>query len=290
MVVYAPLVQRLRGLHTTSDLIPPDDILAECAMARETFVSSASEYLHALLIARVRLKPHESVLDLGSGSAHKAVPLTAYLNEHGRYEGHDIVAKWIAWCQRAYAPYPNFSFALADDLYSSHYNPNGPIKAKDYAFPYGDAQFDVVICLSLFTHLVPDETANYLRQVGRVLKPGGRLLMTAFLLTDETLPKLSSASIHFPHARETVGCAARTAQPTRSPSPRAASVRTSPRPACAYATSATATGRRCPNSTATFRTSSSLSSRPRPHRPVWIATPSSGRLTSDRTRATASLA
>ena len=40
---------------------------------------------------------------------------------------------------------------------------------------------------SVFTHLLPEDVENYLAQVARVLKPGGRCLITFFLLNQESL-------------------------------------------------------------------------------------------------------
>jgi SAM-dependent methyltransferase len=53
-------------------------------------------------------------------------------------------------------------------------------------FPYTDARFDLVFLFSVFTHMMPDDTSNYLQQIARVLKPGGRCLATFFLLDEES--------------------------------------------------------------------------------------------------------
>jgi hypothetical protein len=49
------------------------------------------------------LKPHEQVLEIGCGIGRMAIPLTAYLNDDGRYEGFDIVRPEIRW---RYFEYP----------------------------------------------------------------------------------------------------------------------------------------------------------------------------------------
>jgi len=41
--------------------------------------------------------------------------------------------------------------------------------------------------VSLFTHLRPAEANRYLAEISRVLKPGGRALVTGFLLNSEVL-------------------------------------------------------------------------------------------------------
>lgn len=44
--------------------------------------------------------------------------------------------------------------------------------------------FDVAFGNSLFTHLEPDAAQNYFCQTARVLKPGGRLFFTCFLINE----------------------------------------------------------------------------------------------------------
>ena len=163
-------------------LIPPDELLFDGTTSREGFIQGGPGFLWNSLVARAWLKPQHSVLDMGSGNGKHARVLTQYLEPpEGRYVGFDIVEEGVAWCQRAYAPYPNFRFDFAD-LRSDWYNPDAAATAEDHVFPYPDASFDVAFASSLFTHLEPSATRNYLRNAERVLKPGGRLLLTCFLV------------------------------------------------------------------------------------------------------------
>ena len=50
-------------------------------------------------------------------------------------------------------------------------------QAEGTRLPFADASFDVVISIQLFEHLHPDDAETHLREVGRVLSPGGRYLM-----------------------------------------------------------------------------------------------------------------
>jgi SAM-dependent methyltransferase len=130
------------------------------------------------------LEPHHHLLDVGCGIGRMAVPLTGYLSE-GAYTGCDIVEQSIRWCRRRIASrYPNFSFDHVD-VYNRHYNPGGNLKASDFDFPYADASFDLVLLVSVFTHMLPEDMENYTFEVARVLKPGGRCLITFFVLDDE---------------------------------------------------------------------------------------------------------
>lgn len=138
------------------------------------------------LVTLACLQPHEQVLDVGSGIGRVAVPLTQYLNQEGSYEGIDIVREGVDWCQRKISrAHANFHFTHID-LKNDLYNLSTEQEAKGFVFPYTDARFDLVFLFSVFTHMMPDDTANYLQQIARVLKPGGRCLATFFILTAES--------------------------------------------------------------------------------------------------------
>ena len=93
----------------------------------------------------------------------------------------------VDWCREKYtAKYPNFRFHLID-VYNGLYNPVGRYRATEYRFPFEDEQFDFVVLNSVFTHMVAEEVQNYLREVARVLKTGGRCLISFFLVNEESL-------------------------------------------------------------------------------------------------------
>ncbi len=129
------------------------------------------------------LREDSRVLDIGCGIGRMAVPLTQYLDpQAGRYDGIDPVEGGIDWCQRTIAPvYPNFAFQRLDIAHEL-YNPNGRISGKTLALPFPDRHFDFVIMTSVVTHLPPAEILAYLSEVRRILVPGGRLFMTAFVV------------------------------------------------------------------------------------------------------------
>ena len=138
------------------------------------------------------LKPNHTVLDVGCGIGRMAVPLTGYLSKEGSYTGFDIVPTGIKWCTRVISSrFPNFTFALAD-IRNDTYNPTGHSEASDYRFPYPDNHFDFTLLTSIFTHLLPHDLENYLSEITRTLKPGGRCLITYCLVTPDVMPYIQS--------------------------------------------------------------------------------------------------
>lgn len=145
------------------------------------------------------LEPGDAVLDVGCGLGRIAVPLLAYVT--GRYEGFDIDAAAIAWCrENITARAPNFHFK-AVDLRSTFYNPGGAGPADSFEFPYESGSFEVVFLASVFTHLLTETVANYLSEIQRVLKPGGRVVASYFLLNDDSERAIAAGSARpaFPH-------------------------------------------------------------------------------------------
>jgi SAM-dependent methyltransferase len=139
------------------------------------------EYL-AYLQLLCDLRRESAVLELGCSHGRTAHGLLQYLRHPGFYRGLDVDGPRLGEARdRIGRGHPNFEFILAD-VYNRHYRPEGRQPAASYVFPFGDAVFDVIYAASLFTHLLPDEMSNYLRQSGRVLKAGGRCLFSVFLL------------------------------------------------------------------------------------------------------------
>lgn len=152
------------------------------------------------------LQPHERVLDVGCGIGRMAVPLTGYLSAAGEYWGFDVVEQGVEWCQEHVTPrFRNFQFFHAD-VYNKEYNPRGELPARQLRFPFDNGYFDFVFLTSVFTHMLPADLEHYLAQIARVLRPGGRCLITYFLLTDESLELIHAgrSTLDFHHPLE--GC------------------------------------------------------------------------------------
>jgi SAM-dependent methyltransferase len=124
----------------------------------------------------------ERVLDLGCGLGRMAVPLTQYLEPCASYDGIDVAADAVAWCRETIGTrYERFRFHHLDCRHPL-YNPSGGIETEEASLPFAEASFDFVFLTSVATHLMPDEMARYAIEIRRVLAPGGRCFVTAFLV------------------------------------------------------------------------------------------------------------
>ena len=147
--------------------------------------TATGESIRGQLVELAGLDPSHRVLDVGCGMGRVAVPLTAFLDENGSYEGFDIVPSAIRWCRKKISTrYQRFRFTHID-LKNDLYNLRTDHEAKDFVFPYGEDEFDLVLLTSVFTHMLLDDVRNYLQQIHRVLKPGGVCFATFFLMNRE---------------------------------------------------------------------------------------------------------
>jgi SAM-dependent methyltransferase len=163
-------------------LIPPRRMSGY--VGRGDFRATGEEFLgHFRDLAGLRAQ--DRVLEMGCGIGRMARVLAPVLRPPGSYDGFDVVASGIAWCEERYRDTPApFRFRHAD-LRNSAYNPSGALDAGSYRFPSDDGAFDLVIATSLFTHLLPAAAEHYLSEAARVLAPQGRLFCTWLLFSAE---------------------------------------------------------------------------------------------------------
>ena len=174
------LWERLRG---RDKFVPPRHLrlLVDPDPDIAAYVEGAVKFVGRLR-ARCELGPADHVLDVGCGCGRVAMPLTQILDARGGYAGFDIHRPMVEWCQQEITPrFPNFRFEHCDVM-NSFYNPTGRLRPGEYIFPYEAGLFDIVFLGSVFTHMLPTDIAHYVGEIGRVLKPGGWVVATYFLL------------------------------------------------------------------------------------------------------------
>ena len=170
-----------RFLRNNDDLTPPRSLHfvggGNFKVIGETFVSHFIEICN--------LEPDETILDIGCGTGRMAVPLLRYLKGSGSYIGFDLSKKAIRWCNKQISSRnPKFSFYFAD-IYNKEYNPNGEILSSNYRFPCKDESIDFAFAISVFTHMRTAEIRHYLEELKRSLKPGGRAMLTFFIINEQ---------------------------------------------------------------------------------------------------------
>lgn len=118
-------------------------------------------------------KPGCTVLDIGCGCGRTARVLVnnPYIE---RYIGFDVIQPNVEWCKNFIKPAPACRYEFHHfDLYSREYNPKGAIQPSKFRFPCGDAEVDIVLAASVFTHLLELDSVHYLREIRRSLRVGG---------------------------------------------------------------------------------------------------------------------
>jgi len=125
---------------------------------------------------RAHQSPH--ILDIGCGRGFLGIASSFIVKESGTYTGIDINKKAIEFCQKHYQQ-KNMDF-----IYLNHHNPyyNDNKSNLPEPWPVKENSKNLVTALSVWTHLDEDQSYFYLNEVNRVLKPGGKAIITFFCL------------------------------------------------------------------------------------------------------------
>jgi ubiquinone/menaquinone biosynthesis C-methylase UbiE len=143
----------------------------------------------ARLVEGIALRPGQNVLDIGCGTGTLVVALKRK-HPDVHVTGVDPDPKALAIAQKK-AGRAQTSVRLDE--------------GRSDALPYGDATFDHVVSSFMFHHLEPSEKRAMLREVRRVLKPGGGFHMLDFRDEHEHKSPLMHALHAFGAARKLRG-------------------------------------------------------------------------------------
>jgi SAM-dependent methyltransferase len=128
------------------------------------------------------------LLDVGCGPGRLAIGLLSVLGRTN-YLGLDVNANAIRWCQQHIErQHPSFRFQHVD-VANDRYNRDGVGIDEDFRFDLPAGEFDAIYLYSVFTHMLEADVRAYLREFRRILKPRGRVFLTATV--DEGVPRVT---------------------------------------------------------------------------------------------------
>lgn len=168
------------GRGTTIDHFRLNEVVSQIAFG------GRRSRVYRRIVSLAGVQPGDSVLDVGSSSGYLAKKLAAAAGPAGHVTGVDPSEAAIAYAQRRAPATVTFSVGAAQDL-------NLP-----------DASFDVVTCTLAMHHIPARKREAALREMYRVTKPGGRVLVADFDPSRRPLP-LHPGGARMRRAAATVG-------------------------------------------------------------------------------------
>lgn len=139
---------------------PPSELMANVSglQNERDFASHGADIYRALSIASTKpLSECRSILDFGCGCGRLARMFKGHL---GRIAGCDIDSRHVEWVNN------NLPFMEAK------------LSKVVPPIPYADNEFEVIISISIFTHLTEHSQDQFLAELHRVCQPEGRLFLT----------------------------------------------------------------------------------------------------------------
>jgi SAM-dependent methyltransferase len=182
-----------------------------CGPDATDLFEQAGQWLVDFLSYEGMLAPGTSFLDIGCGCGRVA----RYLLDKRikTYRGFDRHRGMVNWCSQEISKRDRrFSFdffPLKSSCYEPWDNERGAFAVEDFHFPYPDAGFDTCLLASVFTHMPPNEVRHYMAELTRVMRSGGKIVLSVFFSPTGKLEFHDNRLNVFHDAREFYGDLAR---------------------------------------------------------------------------------
>jgi SAM-dependent methyltransferase len=137
----------------------------------------------------------DCVLDFGCGCGRLARHLMLATSQPRHYEGLDLHAGMIQWCQENLSTRARQFFFSHHDVHNLGLNP-GVGKPAHLSLDFPDGFFSLIYAWSVFTHLLEADALFYLQEMRRVLRPNGQIVATWFFFDKHSFPMMQ----HFQNA------------------------------------------------------------------------------------------
>jgi len=164
--------------------------------------SSYAEWAHVIGIFQTIIyqtlgsKTGNKILDIGCGTGLLGIASEPFTSGGGSYTGIDVMSEDINFCKDHYrsANYNFIHLDVANPTYASAQS------AELKPWPIEDESHDLVTALSVWTHLNETHAIFYFNEIQRVLKKGGKAIITFFYLNEhyqESLAKRNNDTGRF---------------------------------------------------------------------------------------------
>ncbi|NVJ47614.1 MAG: class I SAM-dependent methyltransferase [Cytophagia bacterium] len=147
---------------------------------------SYAEWAHVIgvfqtiLFKEVNRSKDTQILDFGCGTGLVGIAVQPSLIGNRKYTGIDVSQKSINHCRSWFKDQPMEFIHL--NSFNALYSGNQPQELVNW--PIASTSQDLIIGLSVWTHLAPIDFRFYLSEVVRVMKADGRTMITLFYLDE----------------------------------------------------------------------------------------------------------
>ena len=181
----------------TDDELPPIEYINNIGSDKPShFKGTMTSFFHEFA-TRFKLTPASRILDIGSGCGRLGMPFSKYI-KGGKYYGVDVWKEGVDWCnEHIAASNPNAEFhhmEAANNYYADEFDPS---VENEYTLGFiPDKGLDFAFAISVFTHLTPKDSQDYLTELGRTLDDEGAAFLTCFIIDDFFFRHVDRTGMH----------------------------------------------------------------------------------------------